>query len=122
LERKELQLVEVEHTPGESGRKLVEQIYPLVAEGIANGLFIPEPRKHAVLLLPLCARMRSRIWRRYRLRNAPPGTVGARLHPLVAECIAGGLCLPNRSSSVCSRRYCAFANACEREFGGTIAA
>jgi hypothetical protein len=35
------QLVQIEHTPGESGRKLVERMYPLVAEGIANGLFIP---------------------------------------------------------------------------------
>jgi hypothetical protein len=45
-----------------------------------------------------------------------------RIYPLVAEGIAGGLYLPNRSSSVCSRRYCAFAEACEREFGGTVAA
>jgi hypothetical protein len=33
--------VQIEHTPGESGRKLVERMYPLVAEGIANGLFLP---------------------------------------------------------------------------------
>jgi hypothetical protein len=32
-----------------------------------------------------------------------------RIYPLVAEGIAGGLYLPNRGSSVCSRRYCAFA-------------
>jgi hypothetical protein len=54
------------------------------------------------------------------------GEPGRRLveqvHPLVAEGIAGGLYLPNRGSSLCSRRYCAFADACEREFGGTVAA
>jgi CRISPR/Cas system-associated exonuclease Cas4 (RecB family) len=66
---KDPQLVQIEHTPGEAGRRLVERIYPLVAEGIAGGLY-----------------------------------------------------LPNRNSSVCSRRYCAFADACEREFGGTVAA
>jgi hypothetical protein len=33
--------VQIEHTPGKSGRRLVERMYPLVAEGIANGLFIP---------------------------------------------------------------------------------
>ena len=38
---KDPQLVQIEHTPGENGRKLVEQIYPLAVEGINNGLFIP---------------------------------------------------------------------------------
>jgi CRISPR/Cas system-associated exonuclease Cas4 (RecB family) len=38
---KDPQLVQIEHTPGKSGRRLVERMYPLVAEGIANGLFIP---------------------------------------------------------------------------------
>ena len=38
---KDPQLVQIEHTPGKSGRKLVERMYPLVAEGIENGLFIP---------------------------------------------------------------------------------
>jgi RecB family exonuclease len=38
---KDPQLIQIEHTPGKSGRKLVERMYPLVAEGIANGLFIP---------------------------------------------------------------------------------
>jgi CRISPR/Cas system-associated exonuclease Cas4 (RecB family) len=64
---KEPQLVEIKHMPGEAGRRLVERIYPLVAEGIAGGLY-----------------------------------------------------LPNRSANVCSRRYCAFADACEREFGGCV--
>jgi hypothetical protein len=66
---KDPQLVQIDHTPGEAGRRLVERIYPLVAEGIAGGLY-----------------------------------------------------LPNRGSNMCSRRYCAFADACEREFGGTVAA
>jgi hypothetical protein len=52
----------------------------------------------------------------------PPGEAGGRrterVYPLGAEGIAGGLYLPNRDSNVCSRRYCAFADACEREFGG----
>jgi putative RecB family exonuclease len=64
---KEPQLVQIEHTPDEAGGRLVERVYPLVAEGIAGGLY-----------------------------------------------------LPNRSSSVCSRRYCSFADACEREFGGSV--
>jgi hypothetical protein len=66
---KEPQLIQIEHEPGEAGQRLIERVYPLVAEGIANGLF-----------------------------------------------------LPNRSSTMCSRRYCAFADACEREFGGKVAA
>jgi RecB family exonuclease len=64
---KEPQLVQIGHTPGEAGRRLVERVYPLVAEGIASGLY-----------------------------------------------------LPNRNSNVCNRRYCAFADACEREFGGAV--
>ena len=43
-----------------------------------------------------------------------------RVYPLVAEGIAGGLYLPNRGATTCSRRYCAFADACEREFGGQV--
>jgi hypothetical protein len=53
-----------------------------------------------------------------------PGEAGRRLaeraYSLVAEGIAGGLYLPNRGSAMCSRRYCAFADACEREFGGAV--
>jgi RecB family exonuclease len=64
---KDPQLVQIEHTPGEAGRSLVEHLYPLVAEGITGGPF-----------------------------------------------------LPNRGSKVCSRRYCAFADRCEREFGGVV--
>jgi RecB family exonuclease len=62
---KDPQLVQIEHTPGASGRKLVETMYPLVAEGISNGLF-----------------------------------------------------LPNRASTLCG--YCAYRNACEAEYGGTV--
>ena len=38
---KEPQFVPLDHTPGVLGERLVETLYPLVAEGIANGLFIP---------------------------------------------------------------------------------
>jgi hypothetical protein len=64
---KEPQLVQIGHTPGESGNRLIGRLYPMVAEGIAAGLY-----------------------------------------------------LPNRGSTMCSRRYCAFADACKREFGGTV--
>jgi hypothetical protein len=39
----EPQLVQIEHTP-ESGEKLVERMYPLAAEGIAGGLYLPNRR------------------------------------------------------------------------------
>ena len=61
------QLIQIEHTPGAAGRRLVERLYPLVAEGIAGGLYVP-----------------------------------------------------NRNGPLCSRRYCAFADACEKEFGGVV--
>ena len=64
---KEPQLIQIDHAPGAAGRRLVERIYPLVAEGIAGGLYVP-----------------------------------------------------NRNSTTCSRRYCAFAGVCEREFGGVV--
>lgn len=64
---KEPQLVTIEHTPGAAGRRLIERMYPAVAEGIAGGLFAP-----------------------------------------------------NRASNLCSRRYCAFADQCEREWGGVV--
>lgn len=38
---KDPQLIQIDHTPGAGGRKLVERMYPLVAEGIASGLFLP---------------------------------------------------------------------------------
>jgi len=43
-----------------------------------------------------------------------------RLYPLVREGITEGLYFPNRASSMCSRRYCAFAEACVKEFGGYV--
>ena len=66
---KEPQLVQIAHTPGEAGRRLVEHIYPPVAEGIAGGLYVP-----------------------------------------------------NRNATSCSRRYCAFTDQCEKEFGGHVKA
>jgi hypothetical protein len=33
--------VQIGHAPGEAGRRLVERVYPLVAEGIAGGLYLP---------------------------------------------------------------------------------
>jgi RecB family exonuclease len=38
---KDPQLILTKHTPGAAGQRLVERIYPLVAEGIAGGLFTP---------------------------------------------------------------------------------
>jgi hypothetical protein len=40
------------------------------------------------------------------------------LYPLVQEGIRNGLYFPNRQSTLCSRRNCAFWRQCEREFGG----
>jgi CRISPR/Cas system-associated exonuclease Cas4 (RecB family) len=53
---KDPQLVQIEHTPGKSGSKLVENMYPLVAEGIANGLFLPN---RASTLCPYCPYARA---------------------------------------------------------------
>jgi hypothetical protein len=66
---KEPQLIQIDHTPGAAGRKLAERLYPMVAEGIAGGLY-----------------------------------------------------LPNRSATTCSRRWCAYWRECEQEFGGQVAA
>lgn len=38
---KDPQLVQIEHTPGARGQRLVETMYPLIVEGIAGGLFLP---------------------------------------------------------------------------------
>ena len=64
---REPQLISIDHTPGAQGRKLVERLYPLAAEGMAAGLY-----------------------------------------------------MPNRSSSLCSRRYCSFWRECQLEFGGVV--
>ena len=42
------------------------------------------------------------------------------LYPRVREGIREGLYLPNRASSMCSRKYCNFVEACCREFGGCV--
>ena len=64
---KKPQLIQLDHTPGEQGRKLVERLYPLAAEGMAAGLY-----------------------------------------------------MPNRSSTICSRRHCNFWRECMLEFGGVV--
>lgn len=43
-----------------------------------------------------------------------------RIYPHVQEGIREGLYFPNRQSTRCSRKYCAFAEACVKEFGGTV--
>jgi CRISPR/Cas system-associated exonuclease Cas4 (RecB family) len=44
----------------------------------------------------------------------------ANLYPRVREGIREGLYFPNRNSNLCSRKYCNFADACCREFGGCV--
>jgi hypothetical protein len=44
----------------------------------------------------------------------------AKLYPLVQRGIRSGFFQPNRSHFMCSKRYCAFWRACEREFGGRV--
>jgi putative RecB family exonuclease len=43
-----------------------------------------------------------------------------RLYPLAQEGMRAGLYVPNRASSLCSRRSCAFWRHCEAEFGGRV--
>lgn len=42
------------------------------------------------------------------------------LYPLVQQSIRKAVFVPNRSSHMCSRRYCSFWRACEKEFGGAV--
>jgi putative RecB family exonuclease len=42
------------------------------------------------------------------------------IYPMVQQSIRDGIFLPRRSSALCSRRYCGYWRACEREFGGVI--
>ena len=42
------------------------------------------------------------------------------LYPHVREGIREGLYFPNRGSSMCSRKYCNFVDACCKEFGGCV--
>jgi len=43
-----------------------------------------------------------------------------RLYPDVQRAIRAGIFLTNRSSNSCSRKYCAFWRACEKEHGGEV--
>lgn len=49
---KDPQLVQIEHTPGAQGQRFVETMYPLIVEGITNGLFMPD---RSSLLCGYCA-------------------------------------------------------------------
>lgn len=42
------------------------------------------------------------------------------LLPTIAESMNSGLVPPNRMGTLCSRTWCNFADACEREWGGTV--
>lgn len=42
------------------------------------------------------------------------------VYPVVADAMAKGFAIPNRSSMFCSRRGCAFWRACQSEFGGRV--
>jgi RecB family exonuclease len=42
------------------------------------------------------------------------------LYPHVREGMREGLYFPSRCGNMCSRKYCAFADACCKEFGGTV--
>lgn len=44
----------------------------------------------------------------------------AKLYQLVREAMRDGIYLPNRSSNLCGRKHCNFAEACESEFGGRV--
>jgi putative RecB family exonuclease len=43
-----------------------------------------------------------------------------RMYPVVQSAIRAGVFVPNRSSHMCSRKYCAFWRSCQREFGGEV--
>ena len=43
-----------------------------------------------------------------------------KLYPAVQQAIRAGHFLPNRSSHLCSRKYCSFWRRCEQEFGGRV--
>jgi RecB family exonuclease len=52
--------------------------------------------------------------------NAGDLMLAASLYPLVQEGMREGLYYPNRASRLCSRKYCNFADACCREYGGHV--
>jgi hypothetical protein len=43
-----------------------------------------------------------------------------RIYPLVQEAMRAGLYVPNRNSSLCSRKYCSFWKQCEDDYGGQV--
>jgi PD-(D/E)XK nuclease superfamily len=52
--------------------------------------------------------------------SAEDQALATHLYPHVREGIREGLYFPNRGGNLCSRKYCAFAGACCKEFGGTV--
>ena len=42
------------------------------------------------------------------------------IYPMVQEAMRDGLYLPQRAARICSRKYCPFWQACEKEFGGRV--
>lgn len=43
------------------------------------------------------------------------------LFPIVADAMAQGFAVPNRTSTFCSRKNCSFWRACQADYGGTVA-
>ncbi len=43
------------------------------------------------------------------------------LFPIVADAMAQGFAIPNRTSTFCSRKYCSFWRQCQQDYGGTVA-
>ena len=43
-----------------------------------------------------------------------------RIYPLAQEAMRSGLYVPNRNSTLCSRKYCSFWRQCEEDFGGKV--
>lgn len=43
-----------------------------------------------------------------------------RMYPLAQEAMRAGLYVPNRNSSLCSRKYCSFWKRCEEDYGGNV--
>ena len=42
------------------------------------------------------------------------------MYPMVQEAMRDGVFYPRRHSNICSRRYCSFWRACEKQFGGKV--
>jgi len=42
------------------------------------------------------------------------------LFPIIADAMAQGFAVPNRSSNFCSRKYCSFWRSCQADYGGTV--